>query len=102
MKLAPLDTSRQQSLFWRTVHTLTLVSTSLQRQLSSVSKVTIVEGFNCKLWLRPSRNSTEVLVQGPHLRTTIYVRVMIGLLTSHCRFANQVATQASLQGLRTF
>ena len=52
--------------------------------------------------LRPSRNSAEVLFLGPHLCTRIKVRVMIGLLKSHCRFANQVATQASLQGLPTF
>ena len=35
------------AIFWRTVHTFTLVSTSLQWPLSSVPKVASVEGFNC-------------------------------------------------------
>ena len=35
------------AIFWRTVHTFTLVSTSLQWPLSSVPKVAVVEGFNC-------------------------------------------------------
>ena len=34
------------AFFWWTVHTFTLVSTSQQWPLSSVSKVAIVEGFN--------------------------------------------------------
>ena len=34
--------------FLRTVHTLTLVSTSLQGSLSSVPNVAIVERFNCR------------------------------------------------------
>ena len=32
--------------FWRTVHTLTLISTSLQRPLASNPKVAVVERFN--------------------------------------------------------
>ena len=39
-------TSLQRPLFWRTVHTFTLVSTSLQRSLSHVLKVAVVERFN--------------------------------------------------------
>ena len=35
------------AIFWWTVHTFTLVSTSLQWPLSSVPKVAVVEGFNC-------------------------------------------------------
>ena len=42
-----MATSKQQPFFWPTVHTLSLVSTSLQWPLSSVPKVAIVEGFNC-------------------------------------------------------
>ena len=34
-------------LFWRTVHTFTHGSTSLQWPLSCVPKVTVVERFNC-------------------------------------------------------
>ena len=33
--------------FWRTVHTFTLVSTSLQWPLFSVPRVIVVERFNC-------------------------------------------------------
>ena len=40
-------TSLQRPFFWPTVHTLTLVSTSLQWLLSSVPKVAVVEMFNC-------------------------------------------------------
>ena len=41
-------TSLQQPFFfWGTVHTFTLVSTSLQWPLSSVPKVAVVERFNC-------------------------------------------------------
>ena len=43
----PLIISSQWPLFWWTVHTLTLVSTSLQRSLSSVPKVAIADRFNC-------------------------------------------------------
>ena len=40
--------------FWRTVHTLTLVSTSLQWPLFSVPKVAVLERFNCiKTLLQP-------------------------------------------------
>ena len=40
-------TSLQRPLFWQTVHTFTLVSTSQQWLLSSVPKVAVVERFNC-------------------------------------------------------
>ena len=101
-------TSRQQppfladSPYTASCFNLSTTATCPQWPLSSVLKVAVVERFKCKLWLRPSGNSAEVLVLGPHLCTRIKVRVIIGLLKSHCRFANQVATQASLQGLRTF
>ena len=35
------------AIFWQTVHTFTLVSTSLQWSLSCVTKVAVVERFNC-------------------------------------------------------
>ena len=40
-------TSLQRPFFWRTVHTLALVYSSLQRPLSPVLKVAVVERFNC-------------------------------------------------------
>ena len=40
--------------FWRTVHTFTLVSTSLQWPPFSVPKVAVLERFNCiKTLLQP-------------------------------------------------
>ena len=45
----PLTATSLQRLFffWRTVHTLTLVSTSLQWPLFSGPKVAVLERFNC-------------------------------------------------------
>ena len=45
-----MATSLQQPFFWRTVHTFTLVSTSLQWPLSSVPNFAVVERLNCILF----------------------------------------------------
>ena len=52
------------AVFWRAVHTFTLVSTSLQRPLSSVPKVAVVELFNgstCVPELRVVVNPTMIV-----------------------------------------
>ena len=61
--LTLVSTSLQRSLFWRTVHTLTLVSTSLQRPLCSVPKVAVVEKLNCIIENLKTRGRGQLLVQ---------------------------------------
>ena len=88
--------------FWRTVHTFTFVSTSLQWPLYSVPKVAIVERLNCIHFLRalisiekwkkllPAMNFwgyrfTKILFNNP--ATALRVRKMVFLNGSDAGFS---------------